>query len=76
MKNVIGANIARCRREKKMTQEALAERLHVSFQAVSKWENGQTLPDIEMLARLAAIMGTGIDELPGYAREIALLRQL
>lgn len=41
MKNVIGSNIARFRREKKMTQEALADHLHVSFQAVSKWETAR-----------------------------------
>lgn len=67
MKNVIGSNIARFRREKKMTQEALADHLHVSFQAVSKWENGQTQPDISTLAQIAAIMNTSIDALAGYA---------
>lgn len=66
MKNTIGANIARLRRERRMTQEALAEQLHVSFQAVSKWENGQTLPDIAVLARIAEIMQTSIDSLAGH----------
>lgn len=67
MKDTIGANIARLRREKRLTQETLAEQLHVSFQAVSKWENGQTLPDVGSLAQLAAIFGTSIDALAGYA---------
>lgn len=67
MKNIIGGNIARFRKEKKLTQEALAEQLHVSFQAVSKWETGQTTPDIHILTQLAAILETSIDSLAGYA---------
>lgn len=66
MKNTIGANIARMRRDHKMTQETLADLLHVSFQAVSKWETGQTLPDVPTLAQIAAIMHTSLDALTGY----------
>lgn len=74
MKNIIGTNIARCRREKKLTQEALAEQLHVSFQAVSKWENGQNTPDISILTQIAALMGISLDSLVGYTpRSSAIL---
>ena len=46
-----------------MSQEALAERLGVSRQAVSKWENGTACPNIELLAELAAVLGVTADEL-------------
>lgn len=42
-------NLKYLRKEEKMTQENLAERLNVSRQAVTKWESGQSLPDIENL---------------------------
>ena len=45
----IGENLKRLRKEKGLTQEQLAERLNVSFQAVSKWECGDGYPDIVML---------------------------
>lgn len=43
MNDVIGANIARLRKEKNMTQDQLANLMGISFQAVSKWENGVSL---------------------------------
>ena len=46
---------------KKLTQSELGERLGVSFQAVSKWERGETLPDISILPALADILETSID---------------
>lgn len=57
--------IARLRREKELTQEALAARLGVTFQAVSKWENGQSCPDISLLPPLAEIFGVTIGALFG-----------
>ncbi len=66
MKKKIGANIARYRKENNMTQEELAEKLHISYQAVSKWENGKTLPDIALLSRIADIMKISVDALIGY----------
>ena len=47
--NIIGTTIAALRREKGLTQDALAAQLGVSAQAVSKWENGLSCPDILML---------------------------
>ena len=46
MKNILSENIARFRRSKGYTQEELAGKLNLSPQAVSKWENAQSLPDI------------------------------
>ena len=61
----IGAQIARLRRERGMTQEQLAGRLGVTFQAVSKWENAAACPDIALLPELADLFGITLDELFG-----------
>ncbi len=60
---VTGAVIRRLREGKKMTQEALAETLHVSGKAVSKWETGQGLPDISLLEPLARALDISVMEL-------------
>ena len=60
---VTGAVIRRLREGKKLTQEALAETLHVSGKAVSKWETGQGLPDISLLEPLARALGISVMEL-------------
>lgn len=67
MKKIIGANIARYRKEKNMTQQELANHLNISFQAVSKWECGQTTPDVYLLPLIASILGTSVDQLLGYS---------
>ncbi len=59
----IGKNIKNLRTAKGITQEALAEMLGLSYQAVSKWETGANSPDIAMLPKLAEIFGTSIDSL-------------
>ena len=59
----IGNKIKTLRLQKTVTQEQLAEHMKVSPQAVSKWENGVTLPDIMLLPELAAYFGVSIDEL-------------
>lgn len=61
----IGQTIARLRREHNMTQMALADAMGVSFQAVSNWERGQSMPDISKLPELAELFGTTIDDLLG-----------
>ena len=58
-----GGRIKTLRLSKSMTQEQLAQRLRVSPQAVSKWENGVTLPDIQLLPELSILLGTSIDAL-------------
>lgn len=59
----IGKNIAALRKEKNMTQEDLAGALGVSAQAVSKWENENSCPDISLLTRIADLFGVTVDEL-------------
>ena len=63
MMNSIGTKIAFFRKAKGMTQEELAEKLGVSAQAVSKWENDIACPDIQLLTPLSKIFGTTTDEL-------------
>ena len=58
-----GGRIKTLRLSKSMTQEQLAQRLRVSPQAVSKWENGVTLPDIQLLPELSILLGASIDAL-------------
>lgn len=57
----VGEQIAVLRKSKGLTQSELGERIGVSFQAVSKWERGETLPDITLLPDLAKILETTID---------------
>ncbi len=59
----IGTNIAENRKRMGMTQEALSQQLGVTNQAVSKWESGQSCPDIQLLPQIADIFGVAIDEL-------------
>jgi len=61
----IGKNICDLRRSKNVTQEALAAELGVTAAAVSKWENGYTMPDIMMLCALADFFEVTTDELLG-----------
>ena len=60
---VTGAGIRRLRESKKMTQEELAERIHVSGKAVSKWETGQGFPDVSLLEPLSGALGLSVIEL-------------
>ena len=62
----IGRMIAERRKVLGLTQQTLAEKLTISFQAISKWENGTSCPDISLLPRLAAVLHTSIDALLGY----------
>ena len=57
----IGKNISKCRKEQEMTQDQLAEKLHVTRQAVSNWENGKTQPDVETLGQLAECLGVSVE---------------
>ena len=51
------------RKEKNISQEKLAQYLNVSFQSVSKWENGNSCPDISLLPAIARYYGITVDEL-------------
>ena len=61
----MGARIARYRKELGLTQEALAHRLGVTNQAVSKWEGDVCCPDIQLLPALADALGLSLDALFG-----------
>ncbi|MBQ2963678.1 MAG: helix-turn-helix transcriptional regulator [Clostridia bacterium] len=61
----IGENIRKLRRENDVTQEMLADHLGVTFQSVSKWERGETYPDITMLPAIASFFNVSCDELLG-----------
>ena len=63
MNETIGSRIAKFRKEKGRTQEDLANLMGVSAQAVSKWENDASCPDISLLPKLAQILGITTDEL-------------
>ena len=63
MNVTLGKRIADLRHEKGWKQDELAEKLGVSPQAVSKWENDQTCPDISLLPSLANLLGVSVDEL-------------
>lgn len=65
----IGENIKRLRREKKVTQEQIADYLSISVASVSKWERNETYPDITNLIPLAHYFNVTLDELLGYDEE-------
>lgn len=59
----IGNNIAALRKKKGITQEELANELGVSAQAVSKWENNSSCPDVSLLTKIADYFGVSVDAL-------------
>lgn len=61
--SMVGSRIGMLRRGKGITQSELGERLGVSYQAVSKWERGETLPDTAILVDLADVLETSVDSL-------------
>ncbi len=69
MEATLGRRIAILRKEKGLKQEDLANALDVSPQAVSKWENDQTCPDISLLPKLAELLGVSVDELLSGKKE-------
>ena len=74
-----GENIKKLRKEKELTQETLADFLGVSFQAVSKWERGETYPDITMLPVISSFFNISVDELLGVNRaedEAEIIKEL
>ena len=63
MENTLGTRIAKYRKQKGFKQDQLAEALNVSPQAVSKWENDQSCPDITLLPKLSKLLGVSVDVL-------------
>lgn len=72
MKETFGMKISKLRKEKNMTQEELAEKVNISAQAVSKWENDISLPDISVLPTLADLFNVSIDELLGRDKTVVV----
>ena len=74
MEQTLGMRIALLRKQKPITQEELAEKMGVSSQAVSKWENDLSCPDIQSLPRLARLLGVTVDELlSGKSQDVQML---
>ncbi len=59
----IGRFIAKCRKEKGLTQMQLAEALNITDRAVSKWENGKAMPDSSIMLELCALLGITVNDL-------------
>ena len=72
----VGRTIGRLRREQNLTQLELADRMGVSFQAVSNWERGVSMPDISKLPELATILGVTIDEFLQSPRESRIVESI
>ncbi|MEF2562415.1 MAG: helix-turn-helix transcriptional regulator [Negativibacillus sp.] len=72
----IGEKIAQFRLRKNITQMELAEEMSVSFQAVSSWERGSTMPDISRLPQLCQILGISIDQLLDDSPYLPTIHQL
>ena len=60
---VIGSFIAKCRKEKGLTQMQLAEKLNITNRAVSKWETGKSIPGISVMPELCEIFDITVNEL-------------
>lgn len=76
MESTLGKRIAALRKQKDLRQDDIAQLLEVSPQAVSKWENDQTCPDIGLLPKLAQILGVTTDELLSGKQELQEVRVL
>ena len=59
----VSKNLKRIRTEKKLTQDALAEKLHITRQAISNWENGRRLPDLSLIKVVASELDISVAEL-------------
>ena len=66
---ILAKRIYESRKKMGVTQEVLADKLGITPQSISRWENGQSRPDVDMLPKLAAIFGTTVDALFGYHAE-------
>jgi transcriptional regulator with XRE-family HTH domain len=73
---LIGKKIAALRKAKDMTQMELADKMFVSYQAVSNWERGNTMPDISKLLELSQILGVDVQELLGSEKETTIVNKI
>lgn len=65
---MLGENIRALRKARGLSQQELAERLHVVRQTVSKWEQGLSVPDADMLVRLAECLEVSVEEPAGRSK--------
>lgn len=72
----LGSSLFQGRKQSGMSQEAVAEKLGVSRQTVSKWETDETLPDIRQAKRLAMLYGLTLDELIDFDLDVQELEQV
>jgi len=72
----IGKKISNLRKEKNLTQVELADRLGVTYQAVSNWERGDSMPDIAKLSDLAEVFEISIDELLGHSKQTVIIQDI
>ena len=75
MQETFGQRLQRLRKNAALTQEEVATKLNITGQAVSKWENDVSAPDISVLVELSDILGVTLDELLGKERETILVPQ-
>lgn len=64
--NILSEQIYTLRKRMKLTQDAVSEKLGVTPQSISRWENGQSRPDVDMLPKIAAFFDVSVDTLFGY----------
>ncbi|MCL2404519.1 MAG: helix-turn-helix domain-containing protein [Defluviitaleaceae bacterium] len=72
----IGLRISTMRKQKDMTQVELADKMNVSYQAVSSWERGLTMPDISKLPDISQVLGATIDELLGDVKQAEMVKNV
>ena len=63
-------NLKRIRKEKKITQKQLADRLKIKQQAISQYENGQCIPKLDLITKLANILNVSVPYLLGYVSDV------
>ena len=71
----LGSNLFNARKKKGLSQEAVAEKLGVSRQTISKWETDETLPDIRQSKRLAVLYGLTLDALIDFDLEVQEIQE-
>ena len=72
----LGSNLSDARKKKGLSQEAVAEKLGVSRQTISKWETDETLPDIRQSKHLALLYGLTLDELIAFDLEVQEIQEV
>ena len=71
----LGNHLFQARQKRGLSQEEVAEKLGVSRQTISKWETGETLPDIRQSKRLALLYGVSLDELIDFDLDVREVEQ-